>query len=87
MLEELVIPNGVEKIGRQVLPNVKTLKKLVIPTSVTEIGIFAFLGASALSEIEYEGTIAEWEQVTKKPAWVNTYKTNVVKCSDGEVRL
>ena len=87
LLEELVIPEGVTVIGKQTFSNINTVKKLVLPASLTEISIFAFMGFTSLKEIEFKGTIAEWEAVTKKPAWITMHKTNVVKCADGDVKL
>ena len=48
---ELIIPNGVTKIGDYAFQNLSSITKIVVANSVTEIGNSAFKGCSALQDI------------------------------------
>ncbi|MBR2341017.1 MAG: leucine-rich repeat protein [Clostridia bacterium] len=50
--KELIIPEGVEKIGYAAFSNVK-IKKVVIPASVTEISAYAFAGCTNLETVVF----------------------------------
>lgn len=51
-LKEIVIPEGVTKIGLCAFDGCKGLEKVIIPSSVTEIESGAFAGCSGLCEID-----------------------------------
>lgn len=60
--------------------------ELVIPNSVTLIEVRALLNTSALTEITYNGTMAEWKAVQKESGWKTTYNiiTDLtIRCTDG----
>ena len=70
------------------------LNHLVIEKSVSEIGSEIIFASAFYIErgvrIEYIGTIAEWNAITKAENWVGdqvTVENNVVICSDGEVEV
>ena len=46
-----------------------SLWSCTIPNSVTEISQGAFLGCTSLHEIEFDGTKAEWDAITKASGW------------------
>ena len=49
--KELIIPNGVEIIDRYAFQNVLLVTKVVVPESVTSIGLGAFKGCVAIEDI------------------------------------
>lgn len=70
-LEEIVIPHGVKTIGYlledgecgSTFSGCTALKRVVIPASVTNIYASSFYECTALEEIAYCGTAAEWDAV------------------------
>ncbi len=56
---------------------------LVIPNSVTSIGNYAFIDCRNLTSIIYNGTMAQWNAISKGTGW--DYYTNnyTVTCTDG----
>ncbi len=46
------------------------MTSVVIPDSVTRIGIWAFGGCDHLADIYYMGSEAEWDAIYKKNAYV-----------------
>lgn len=63
------------------------LTTITIPSAVTSIGNYAFLACRDLAEIKYEGTVADWENVSKGEDWATNTKAQKVICSDGEVAI
>ncbi len=64
MLAEIEIPQGAESIGASAFASCSGLTSVVIPDSVTAIGVAAF-ASSALTDIYFTGTEAQWNSVGK----------------------
>ena len=86
-LESVTIENGVTKIGHAAFFFCKSLSRIVIPNSVTEIGEYAFCGCDHLSTITFNGTVAEWQAVSKGNKWDEDVRTSRVYCTDGEATI
>ena len=63
------------------------LEKVIIPSSVITIERFAFEKCSCLQNIEYNGTIEEWENVFKGTDWNADVPALKVITLDGDVFL
>ena len=57
-----------------------------LPKSLTTIGKKAFYYCSDLKEIKYNGSMEEWNNITKELDW-DYYSIKKVICSDGEISL
>jgi len=86
-LTSVTIPNSVTSIGDEAFYNCTSLTSVTIPNSVTSIGGDAFFNCRSLTSISFEGTIEEWNNVTKSPYWIDTVPATHVQCSDGQVAL
>ena len=86
-LESVTIENGVTKIGHAAFFWCDSLSQIVIPNSVTEIGEYAFCGCSHVSTIKFNGTVAEWQAVSKGKKWDEHVWTSRVYCTDGEATI
>lgn len=64
-----------------------TVKKVIIPSSVTKMGSSLFLFCPYLSEIQFNGTVSQWEAIEKDDLWNLGVNINQVKCLDGTVTL
>lgn len=53
--EEIILPNGLEKIGAFAFSNCKELKKIIIPKSCVDIEMAAFRNCFNLEEVYFEG--------------------------------
>lgn len=80
-LEKLILPQGIKSIASNAFSNCDSLEKLVLPVSLESIGIYGL--NSFKGEIHYEGTIAQWQAVSKSYSPVPLKKT--VYCKDGNV--
>ncbi len=61
---------------------------LTIPKSVTSIADDAFYAITYVNGFYYEGTVAEWEAITKADGWIEalTFSFTII-CSDGGVNI
>lgn len=81
-----VIPSGVTKIKSCAFTS-SSMTSITIPSTVTEIEDYAFYYSSSLNEINFEGTIAEWGNITLgENDWRDSSITTVT-CSNGVVTL
>lgn len=63
------------------------IEKVTIPDTITNIGDCAFGFCPVLKTINFDGTVAQWNAITKVSGWnVDTPATNVT-CTDGTVTL
>lgn len=63
------------------------LTSITIPSSVTTIDDRAFSSCSTLNSITFEGTIQQWNAISKGRSWNYNVPATYVQCSDGQVTL
>lgn len=63
------------------------LTSITISKNVSTIDEYAFHWVQNLTEINFEGTKAEWEAISKDPSWDYYASENgyTVKCTDGDI--
>ena len=86
-LTSINIPNSVTSIGKAAFFRCSKLESVVIPDSVTSIADSAFSGCSKLANIEFEGTTAQWNAITKGNWWNYNAPATYVQCTDGQVAI
>ena len=87
-LTSVVIPDGVTTIGDSAFAWCTSLTSVIIPDSVTTIGSRAFAWCTSLQDIQFTGTVEEWNAILKGSNW-NYTESSVTKvvCLDGEVAI
>ena len=84
-LDGIYMPS-VQSIGRESFKDC-AFSAFTVPTSVTAITADAFKGV-AIEEFNYNGTKAQWSGITYGDFWdEDTWITNVIHCSDGDIEL
>ena len=77
----------IKKIGACAFQDRRDLTHIVIPKNITSIGGGAFHGCPNIVSISYEGTVAEWKEVSLGVKWYSGYQVATVRCSDGEAKI
>jgi hypothetical protein len=86
-LRSITIMHGVKTIEWAALADHYDLVKVVLPASITSIGQAALNECHSLKELYFEGTMAQWNSITKDPRWKGTSPITVVHCSDGDIPI
>ena len=84
MLKTLVIPEGVVGLGYAAFIEAG-ITEITIPSTVTNIGVYAFGACTNLTTIRYNGTKAEWEKILKNSGWDEETGAVEIKCTDGSI--
>jgi len=66
---ELTLPSGITEIYKYAFYYRIGLTSIAIPLSVNSIGDYAFSGCSSLKSITYQGTVLQWNAITKGTGW------------------
>ena len=86
-LISITIPNSVTFIYSSAFSLCSSLTSVAIPNSVTNISYSVFSGCSSLTSITFEGTMEEWNSISKGVGWNNQVPATYVQCTDGQVEL
>ena len=82
-----ILSDDVTVISKQAFYNCAALTDVVIGKGVTEIYAQAFDKCVNLTNIYYNGTVEEWNAITKGASWNSGVPATEVICSDGTVSL
>lgn len=85
-LAEIVLPSSVTIIGMAAFQSCSSLASVSIPASVTSIGPSAFNNCKKLTSIDFSGTKAQWNAITKGSSWDNNTGSYTIHCTDGDIK-
>ncbi|MBQ7712345.1 MAG: leucine-rich repeat protein, partial [Clostridia bacterium] len=60
---------GVTSIGVSAFSGCTGLTTVTIPSTVTSIGSYAFRNCTGLTTINFQGTMAQWNAISKGSDW------------------
>ena len=86
-LTNITIPNSVTSIGYRAFYNCSGLTSVTIGNSVTSISYSAFRDCTGLTSITFNGTIEEWNAISKERDWKEYVPATEVVCTDGKVSI
>ena len=79
---------AINRICNRALENRGNVTSIVIPKTVTVIEAGAFQYCWDLTEIRFDGTVAEWNAIEKENEWNTAMNENcIVHCADGTVGI
>ena len=84
-LTSITIPEGVTSIGYGAFAACDSLTSITIPNSVTNIGNYAFSMSRSLTSINFQGTMSQWEDISKDAYWNYNIGSFTVTCTDGKL--
>ncbi len=85
-LSEITFQDGVTNISFAAFAGCTGLTSVTIPGSVTKIEEIAFSSCELLREIHYDGTVAQWNAISKDDRWDNSTGEYTIYCTDGEIK-
>ncbi len=83
-LAKITLSDGVESIGNSAFSHCTALNVITLPKSIIVLGD-AMFSLSALTDVTYEGTIAEWNAIPKGVLWDSWTPAYVIHCTDGDI--
>ena len=79
------IPDGIFTLGAGAFSNCLNLQMVTIPLSVMEIGSNCFYNTPNLRQINYQGTMEDWEAIYKGENWMAMSGVQVINALDGQL--
>jgi len=86
-LTNMVIPSGETNINDNLFNGCTNLTIVTLSADIVYLGYTPFVGCTNLTTINYGGTVAAWNAMTKKTDPKDEIPNVKVICSDGEVTL
>lgn len=82
------IGKSVTSIGLSAFKGCRSLTSVTIGNSVTSIDGQAFYNCTSLTSVTYNGTIEQWNAITKGIYWKDGVPTTcIVHCTDGDIAI
>lgn len=85
-LLSIKVPSEVCTIGASAFEGCSNLQTLYIPHNIEYLNDYCFKDCVSLKTIEFDGTLAQWEQVKKGKNW-NEETSFTVVCTDGRTSV
>lgn len=85
-IEEVIVPSNIKTLNIASFYDCP-IHKLVLPTSIKKIDVRAIAFCPDLHEIEYQGTISEFNDIQFGADWCLISSIKKAVCVDGEVKI
>ncbi len=88
-LKSVTVGIGVKRIGSYAFHDCSGLKEVILYRTVQSIAVGAFEGCENLTAFRYNGTVDNWNSVSKAFAWDGSYDligNYTIHCTDGDLK-
>lgn len=85
--KKIIISEGITIIGKNAFNDCTSVEEVIIPSTIKAIGDNAFNHCSNLIDIKFNGTVSQWDAISKGDFWNCNIPAIMVICIDGEVEL
>ena len=79
--ETIIVKGPIENLMDYTFAHNESLKEVVLPNTITEIGSYVFEGCTNLERIIFTGTQAEWDAIEKAATWNEDAGSYTVYCN------
>jgi hypothetical protein len=86
-IASIIIPEGVTTFNDSSFYEAHNIQSIVIPSTVTRIGHGSFFNCTSLDNITFNGTMEQWNNMSKGQSWKYNMKTSTIHCKDGDITL
>lgn len=86
-LQFVMLPSSLMNIEEQAFRNCTSLISVTIPSSVITLDKHVFAYCSSLKMLMYDGTIDDWNRVSKSTKWKDHSPVSYIQCKNGKVKL
>ena len=86
-LTSITIPDSVTRVGSEAFYSCAGLTSVTIGNGVTSISERAFNYCTSLTSIKFNGTIAQWNAISKGESWNHVTPATKVVCKDGTISI
>lgn len=83
---QIQLNQGLKVIRTYAFEHCQNLTSIALPASLERIGHSAFYACDSLTNVSYDGTVAEWGEISFEDSAV-FHEVDVIHCSDGDVQL
>ena len=87
VLKQVSISDGLVSIGNYAFSGCSSLGSITLPKTLSSIGNNAFYWCVNLKTVNFEGTVEQWNMVTKGSNWYSGSALSEVVCSNGTVKI
>ncbi len=85
-VKEIDVPQGTTVIAGYAMSGLTKITTVNLPNSIQKIDWGAFQDCSALVTINYDGTMAQWQSISKNWYWDYGTGNYTVYCTDGQIQ-
>ena len=87
-LTKITLPSTLETIEIYAFSHCMSLTSITMSNGVKYIGEMVFMACPELKEIDFNGTVSEWEDIEKEAYWKEGTNSEIFKviCTDGEFK-
>ena len=86
-ITEITIDDSVNTLGQAAFCYCTKLNKIEIGKNVSSLGILMFYSDGKLKNIIYNGTIDQWNSISKPSGWREGASVTQIICTDGTIDL
>lgn len=81
----LVLPKDLQRLRYRTLAGCEKVTRVTLHGELIHIANDVFSGCTALTEIDYSGTMASWSAIEKAVNWDRGLTSYTIRCSDGVI--